>query len=245
MADIHLMPNLAQDTTAPLHAINQTFLAFLTGPALHADQLIIMGDLFEAWLGDDVSMAFYSREIAALANLSRQGTQLYIGLGNRDFLIGQDLLKACQAKGVFADLIELYQNHHPAILLMHGDSLCTDDKAYQRLRFFTKQAWFKRFLRQLPLSWRLKLAHKLRAKSQAANQYKSAAIMDVSSASLAKLWLDYPKAQHLIHGHTHKPGHHHFESGKQRWVVGDWHEQGATYVAIEQGQPSLKQFNYP
>jgi len=245
VADIHLMPATESDPLAPPHPINQAFLAFLTGPAKEADQLIIMGDLFEVWLGDDISMAFYQREIDALAQLSRQGTEIYIGLGNRDFLMGNELLEACQAKGVFADLITLKDHQQSPILLMHGDSLCTDDKAYQRMRFWLHQAWFKGLLRRLPKTWRLKLAQQLREKSTRANQQKTWAIMDVSTKALKQLWQTFPESTHLIHGHTHRPGHHYDATKKQRWVLGDWHADGASYITIDHGQPSLETFNYP
>ncbi len=244
VADIHLMPARESDPLAPPHPINQAFLAFLTGPAKEADQLIIMGDLFEVWLGDDISMAFYQREVDALAQLSRQGTDIYIGLGNRDFLIGNELLKACQAKGIFTDLITLKHQQQPSILLMHGDSLCTDDRAYQRMRFWLHQAWIKGLLRRLPKIWRLKLAQQLREKSTTANQQKTWAIMDVSDEALKQLWQKFPDSSYLIHGHTHRPGHHHYATAKQRWVLGDWQADGASYVTIDHGQPSLSQFNY-
>jgi UDP-2,3-diacylglucosamine hydrolase len=245
VADIHLMPTAESDQLAPPHPINQAFLAFLTGPAKEADQLIIMGDLFEVWLGDDVSMAFYPREIDALAQLSSQGTEIYIGLGNRDFLIGHELLKACQAKGIFDDIIALEHKQKPAILLMHGDSLCTDDKAYQRMRFWLQKVWIKGLLRRLPKSWRLKLAQQLREKSTKANQQKNSTIMDVTDEALKQLWQTFPESSHLIHGHTHRPGHQHYATQKHRWVLGDWYEGGASYITIDNGQPSLEKFYYP
>lgn len=239
------MPSLQASECQVIHPINQAFLSFLAGPATQADHLMIMGDLFEAWLGDDVSMPFYQREIEALVALKQSNTSLYIGVGNRDFLMGSSLMQACQATPLYEDVIQLNIKQKSKILLMHGDSLCTDDKAYQRLRFFTQQAWFKNLLRNLPKTWRLKLANHLRKKSSRTNQHKSAEIMDVTAAALDKIWQTHPKAEHLIHGHTHRPGHHQDQRSKQRWVVSDWQPSGANYVMIENGQPRLARFQLP
>lgn len=251
VADVHLMPSSIDGAQSNnQHPINRCFLAFLSQKASQADQLIIMGDLFEAWVGDDVSMPFYSTAIKAIASLKDKGTRVYIGLGNRDFLIGNQLLSACNAEPLFEDIVLLQHQQHAAIILMHGDSLCTDDTSYQRFRYWLRQAWLKRLFLSLPASWRFKLAQKLRNKSSQANQRKPAAIMDVNEKAIKAVFVNHPEAKHLIHGHTHQPNHHLMHLGLnvgkneclERWVLGDWHEEGAKYITIEEGIPRCENF---
>jgi UDP-2,3-diacylglucosamine hydrolase len=201
----------------------QLFLRFAQHTAPQAEALYILGDLFEAWAGDDDrDDPFHRRIIKALQTLSSGGTRICLMHGNRDLLMGQELERACGAT-LLPDptLIDLYGE---PTLLSHGDQLCTDDHAYQTYR---KQVhdpvWQRQFLAQ-PLAARKAFITQLRARSRDEKQVKSYEIMDVNNEAVLGLLREhhYPN---LIHGHTHRPGHHvlHLDGYTcERWVLGDW-----------------------
>lgn len=191
--------------------------------APQADALYILGDLFEAWAGDDdLGDPFHKRIISALHNVSSGGTRLYLLHGNRDLLMGEELERACGAT-ILPDptLIDLYG---APTLLTHGDQLCTDDLAYQAYRKQVHDpAWQRQFLAQ-PLAARKAFIAQLRARSRDEKQNKSHEIMDVNGDAVINFLRehDYPD---LIHGHTHRLGHHvlHVDGYTcERWVLGDW-----------------------
>lgn len=201
----------------------QQFQRFVQQTAAQAEALYILGDLFETWAGDDdLDDPFHSRIAQALQKLSSGGTRIYLMHGNRDLLMGQEMEQACGAK-LLPDptLIDLYGK---PTLLSHGDQLCTDDLAYQAGRKqVADPAWQRQFLAQ-PLAARKAFIAQLRARSQDAKQGKTYEIMDVNNGAVLSLLRDhhYPN---LIHGHTHRPGHHvlHVDGYTcERWVLGDW-----------------------
>ena len=207
--------------------MNQLFFDFLESAARKADQLYILGDFFEYWAGDDDIDDPFNRSIVnALAALASSGAAVYLMHGNRDFLIGEAF---CQTSGATLlpdpSLIEL---NGTRTLLMHGDTLCTDDVEYQNFRKQVRDPrWQQQFLSQ-PLVQRKVIIEHLRRRSENEKQTKSIDIMDVTPASVdaALREHDYPR---LIHGHTHRPAlHHHRVDGKncERWVLTDWYEQG-------------------
>jgi UDP-2,3-diacylglucosamine hydrolase len=218
IADLHLSPDRP--------AVTRAFLDFVQQRASKAEALYILGDLFEAWIGDDDPSALARDVIGALRTLTDHGTAVYFQHGNRDFLVGKRFSRDTGAM-LLGDETVVQINGKP-VLLMHGDSLCLEDAAYQRFRRKVRRPHYKWLLSHLPLKKRLQLAAKWRAGSKAANSNKAASIMDVSPQEVERL-MTLHDVDTLIHGHTHRPAIHQVElpDGEgQRWVLGDWGAQG-------------------
>ena len=207
--------------------INQLFFDFLATTARSADRLYILGDFFEYWAGDDDIDDPFNRSIVdAVAALASSGVSIFLMHGNRDFLIGEAF---CAASSVSLlrdpSIIDL---NGTRTLLMHGDTLCTDDIEYQNFRKQVRDPiWQQQFLAQ-PLAQRKAIIEDLRRRSENEKQTKSLEIMDVtpSSVETALREHNYPR---LIHGHTHRPAmHSHHIDGKlcERWVLTDWYQSG-------------------
>ena len=215
--------------------ITRAFLHFLATRARQADALYILGDFFEAWIGDD-GMSAYQRSIArALRELTDSGTRLYLMHGNRDFLIGKQFCRETGAKLLNDPSLVTLEGQR--VLLMHGDSLCTQDLAYMKLRRWLRHPLTLFILRHLPLSTRFKLARKLRSESKAQTRMKAAEIIDVTPELIPQVL-----AQHgvttLIHGHTHRPATHDLRVNGQparRIVLGDWDACGWALQIDENG----------
>jgi len=205
----------------------QLFLHFMRHTAPHAEALYILGDLFEYWAGDDdLNDPFHQQIIHAMHTLAAGGTRVFLMHGNRDLLMGKALEQASAATLlVDPTLIDLYGT---PTLLSHGDTLCTDDVAYQTWRKQVHAAgWQQLFLAQ-PLTQRKTQIEQLRAHSESEKQTKSSEIMDVNAEAVAELLREhgYPR---LIHGHTHRPMHvlHHVDGHScERWVLGEWAGKG-------------------
>ena len=215
--------------------ITRAFLHFLSTRARSAQALYILGDFFEAWIGDDGMDEFQHSIARALRELTDSGTRIYLMHGNRDFLIGKAF---CREAGCTLlrdpSLIDLGGEK---ILLMHGDSLCTLDAAYMKLRRWLRNPVSLFILRNLPLATRRKLARKLRKESRAQTRMKASEIVDVTPAEVEKIMRD-KGVRILIHGHTHRPAVHELEiDGRpaRRIVLGDWDRQGWALEADEQG----------
>lgn len=219
IADLHLAQN-RPDITA-------CFLRFLKNEAIKAQSLYILGDLFEAWIGDDDDSAYLTTIAKALKTLSSFGTQIYYIHGNRDFLLGERFAqKSAMTLLPEIELIELYGQ---SVVIMHGDTLCTRDIAYQKFRKKSRSWWWQTAVKSLPLFIRKKMAANYRKKSAAATAMKSQEIMDVTETEVVNCLESY-QSQLLIHGHTHRPAIHTLQAnGKaaKRIVLGDWYEQGA------------------
>ncbi len=219
IADLHLAQN-RPDMTA-------CFLRFLKDEAIHAQRLYILGDLFEAWIGDDDDSAYLTTIAKALSTLSTLGTAIYYIHGNRDFLLGQPFAKkSAMILLPEVDLIDLYGKN---VVIMHGDTLCTRDISYQQFRKKSRSWWWQAIAKSLPLFLRKKIAADYRKKSAAATAIKSQDIMDVTPDEVIKCLEDH-HSQLLIHGHTHRPAIHELSANNKeakRIVLGDWYEQGA------------------
>ncbi|HEX7054249.1 MAG TPA: UDP-2,3-diacylglucosamine diphosphatase [Burkholderiales bacterium] len=216
-------------------AANERFFAFMEGEAAEADALYVLGDLFEYWVGDDdldepfnaVVAGFFRRFTAA-------GRRLCLLHGNRDFLVGERFARDTGAE-LLAD---------PALigdtLLMHGDTLCTDDHDYQSWRRTARSpAWQREFLAK-PLAERRRVVRGLRDRSREVIQAKPAEIMDVNPDAVREA-LRRHGATRLIHGHTHRPGRHGLEvDGRrcERWVLPDWYGPGG-YLEVRDGKATL------
>jgi UDP-2,3-diacylglucosamine hydrolase len=215
--------------------ITRAFLELLDGRARAAESLYILGDFFEAWIGDDAMSPFQLSICKALRALSDSGTQVFLMHGNRDFMIGQAFCKAAGCT-LLKDPSVVQLNGEP-VLLMHGDSLCTRDEAYMRMRSYLRNPLTLWVLRHLPLGTRHKLARKLRSESRAQTQMKANDIVDVTPEEVPRIMAQYG-VRTLIHGHTHRPAIHKLLIGNdaaKRIVLGDWDRQGWALQVDEQG----------
>ena len=212
ISDLHLDAN-RKDLTA-------AFTQFLGERCQTIDELYILGDFFELWLGDDDKSILNNGVIEALSSLS---CDVFIMHGNRDFLIGEAFCDAAGAK-MLPDPHPIILGNQPA-LLMHGDSLCTRDEEYMKARNLLRSAAFQRDFLSKQMPERKILAEQIRGKSQEVSREKAEEIMDVTPEEVIKV-MDQAKASVLVHGHTHRPAVHevdlHFGAGT-RYVLGDWH----------------------
>ncbi|HKL52958.1 MAG TPA: UDP-2,3-diacylglucosamine diphosphatase [Wenzhouxiangellaceae bacterium] len=219
MSDLHLGPSRPD--------ITDRFRAFLAGPALEAEAIFILGDLFEAWIGDD-AVGSFERDIAAsLRALSQKGTRLAFLHGNRDFLLGPDYCTLCGMEMLDQPrLIDLYGT---PTLVLHGDQLCTLDDQYQRYRARISQPEWQRRMLSRPLWFRRAVAALLRGASRLRNRRADSPKMDAVDEAVAALFLE-SGAERMIHGHTHRPFRHSHcikDESRERIVLGDWYTQGS------------------
>lgn len=224
LADLHLSED-APEITQRLLAIE---------PRLRqADAVYFLGDVFEAWLGDDAPVPPTLLPVMdMLQRLSLDGVMLYFQPGNRDFLFGGQWGKRLNMR-ILPDVFvtTLYSQR---LALLHGDTLCTDDHAYQAMRRKLRNPFSLFLLRHLPLNLRQRLAAKLRARSKQEIREKNAAIMDVNLDAVTQV-MHSTQVAVLIHGHTHRPAIHHLPNGALRVVLGDW-THGASLLSLrEQG----------
>ncbi len=206
--------------------ISRAFLHFLKTRARQAEALYILGDFFEVWIGDDAISPFQRSIAQALRQLGDSGTRVYLMHGNRDFMIGQAF---CREAGCTLlkdpSIVEIAGER---VLLMHGDSLCTLDEAYLRLRRWLRNPLSLFILRHLPLVTRQKLARKLRNESRTQTAMKASDIVDVTPGEVPRVMAAHG-VRTLIHGHTHRPAEHELRVDGQaarRIVLGDWDKQG-------------------
>ncbi|HXS72484.1 MAG TPA: UDP-2,3-diacylglucosamine diphosphatase [Rhodanobacteraceae bacterium] len=219
ISDLHL------DAERP-HIV-ELFEQFVRGEARQADALYILGDLFEAYIGDDDDAPLPARVAGALKALSESGVPVHFIAGNRDFLLGEDY--ASRAGMTLLDDGTVVDLHGTPTLLLHGDTLCTDDPAYQTFRAQVRDpVWQRMFLSQ-SLGARRAFAAKARDASRTHTSRADLAIMDVNQTAVERALLK-AGVKRMIHGHTHRPAIHHFKlngADAQRIVLGDWYSQGS------------------
>ncbi len=220
IADLHLANDKEQK--------NHLFAQFCQ-QAHSADQVFILGDLFNTWLGDDLSAPHYAHIISLLKTLG-QKTQVFIMTGNRDFLLTPKFVHqiGCQ----LIDSPYLLETAGQQYVLTHGDELCTDDTAYQRMKSILQHPITKAIFVRLAKKWRLQLSGQLRQKSLKAQQNKTRAIMNVNPEAVNQLMKKYPNAD-LIHGHTHRLNTH-IGQTFTRYVLGDWSQTQGNAIEITQ-----------
>lgn len=235
ISDLHLAPEETRITAG--------FMDFLLEPQ-SGDDLYILGDFFNYWIGDDLQHPYIEQIKQLLRATSERGVNLYFMHGNRDFLIGQDF---CNDTG--CTLLEdptLVQIGGAPALLMHGDSLCTKDLAYMEFRAMARNPeWQNEFLSK-SIEDRVAFAQQARDESKSSNSMKDEAIMDVTPEEVDKALLD-ANCHRMIHGHTHRPATHNWEvNGQQlqRIVLGDWYTKG-WYLKVENNQFDLVEFDLP
>ena len=214
------------------------FDAFMRDVAPQANRLYVLGDLLHVWLGDAVlARDAYAQHICArFADVAARGTKVFIARGNRDFMIGTAFARACGAELLAAETVITLGRHR--VLLMHGDELCTDDISYQRARRVLRSAAFRTFGNSLPVSIRTAIARRLRRASEAHKAHTSMAIMD-ANVSAVEHCMDRHRVDCLIHGHTHRPGHHASAGNGERWVLSDW-QQDYGYLTWESGHFAVR-----
>lgn len=202
--------------------------------AVEAEAVYILGDLFEAWPGDDCLAEPWPAAIAAaLRQLTERGCRLQLLHGNRDFLLGEAF---CRATGttLLADPCTIDLAGTPAVLL-HGDSLCTDDLAYQQFRRQVRDPAWQQAVLARPLAERRALARQLREQSESAKADKGEAIMDVNAGAVAEAFRQ-SGCRVMIHGHTHRPARHDLAVDGQactRWVLPDWYDGRGGYLRCD------------
>lgn len=230
ISDLHLDPNRPQITTL--------FLEFLEDEAAHADALYVLGDLFEAWIGDDAGDEIGDVVATALARLHEHGVPCFYIHGNRDFLLGDAYAR--RARITLLPDPSVIEISGERVLLMHGDTLCTDDAPYQAFRERTHDpAWQRAFLAR-PVAERLAFADHARAESRRYTKSVADAITDVNADAVSTT-LRQHAVRRLIHGHTHRPARHPGALHGQpveRIVLGDWYEQGS-FLSIRDGVVTL------
>ena len=224
IADLHL----CQEEPA----ITAGFLHFLANQALTCSELYILGDLFEAWIGDDDPSPLHQQVAQAIAALP---IPVYFIHGNRDFLVGERFARQAGMQRLPEEVV--LERFGQRLVIMHGDTLCTDDVGYLAFRKKVHTPWIQWLFLHLPLSLRLTIARKMRQGSQQANQHKAMAVMDVNQQAVIEV-LQRHQATLLVHGHTHQPAIHsvpEVSSSAQRAVLGAWHHEGWMIEWSEQG----------
>lgn len=215
VSDVHLHESLPRTTAA--------FLNFLRHYASNVERLYLLGDLFEYWPGDDdLRSPYHLQVVDALRSVSNAGVKLYWLAGNRDFLVGNDFARATGATLMQDPYVASIAGQ--AILLTHGDALCTDDADYMAFRQQVRNpAWQQQFL-AMPLAQRKAIIDNMREQSRAAQRGKTYDIMDVNQDAVTALF-DAAHASIMIHGHTHRPARHDYAHGevhRVRYVLPDW-----------------------
>lgn len=216
ISDLHLHPSCPHITRA--------FFEFLQNRTINTQALYILGDFFDAWIGDDDDAPLAQEVASQLYALSQKKVAIYLMHGNRDFLLGNDYAARAGAQlieeGVVIDL------YGCPTLLLHGDSLCTQDQDYMAFRQQVRSSQWQTQILAQPLAARRALAAQLREQSRAVNSMKAEDIMDVSQEEVVKV-MQEAKVLRLIHGHTHRPARHSLRIGDktaERIVLGDWHD---------------------
>ena len=224
--------------------IGNQFIEFLKTEAMEADDLYILGDLFEAWVGDDDPNTHYAKIKMAIRKVVDKGVPVYFMHGNRDFMIGR---RFANETGVVI-LTDPYpvDMYGQKALLSHGDVLCTDDAQYQRVRLMTRDPDWQASILAKPLKERLRIAEEARRQSLERTLNMNMDIMDVNQDAVRRVITEHG-VDVLLHGHTHRPGIHSIDLGNrkaQRIVLGDWYRQGSVLRWDLRG-PKLREMPRP
>ncbi|MBB86654.1 UDP-2,3-diacylglucosamine diphosphatase [Abyssibacter sp.] len=227
---IHLLSDLH---LAPGDGLTRRFVEYLAGPARDADAIYILGDLFNVWLGDDLSMPEHAEAVDAIAAATQAGVTIYVMHGNRDFLLGR----------VFAEATGVTLLSDPWVgelagvptLLTHGDRFCTQDRGYQTYRSIVRSVAVQRAYYGMPQRWRERIADRLRKRSRGGTPMKALNITDVDAKALYAA-ARTEQVQRIFHGHTHRPAIHRIGRRKQvleRYVLEDWSvETGGSVITL-------------
>jgi UDP-2,3-diacylglucosamine hydrolase len=234
ISDLHLAPERPQ--------IIKLFERFVDEIAVNSNRLYILGDFLEYWIGDDDKADGLDDAFSALKRLRKSETEIFFMHGNRDFLVGELLANRCNFKIIHEPFVETINNQ--PVLLMHGDSLCTDDIEYQEFRTMVRNKQWQNEQLSKSLQEREKIAKSFREKSMQANANKPPEIMDVNQNAIVTAMNEHEVSM-IIHGHTHRPAIDEFKiDGKEakRIVLGDWYETGSYLRITEDNIMELKTF---
>ncbi len=234
ISDLHL------DSSHP--EIIRLFMQFLTQEATKSDALYILGDLFETFIGDDENTSLQQQVAKALSILRQTGVLIYFMHGNRDFLIGKVFAEQSQIN-IIPDptIIDLYGTK---TLLLHGDTLCTQDIQYLAFRKKVRNRFLQKIFLATPIKTRRSIAQKARRVSEAHNRQMVLSILDATPEEIPKVMQQY-NVQQLIHGHTHRPALHYFWRGSELFshiVLSDWEKSGHFLECYENGVCRLRFF---
>jgi len=230
ISDLHL-----SDST---RSLNEGLAKLIASIPSDLDELYILGDLFDAWIGDDHGVESISDLEALLSTVGSKGTRLFVMHGNRDFLLGEAFAKRCNA--TLIDDPTVIATAIGPVLCAHGDAYCTDDHAHQAFRQLSRGDEWKAQVLSLPVAERMKLAASIRNESMQSNQTKDAEIMDVNSGAIIDA-LKTSATSIMIHGHTHKPYVHQVDD-LRRVVLGDWTETG-WMIELSDSIAELREFD--
>ncbi|PAR38092.1 UDP-2,3-diacylglucosamine diphosphatase [Vibrio metoecus] len=223
ISDLHLSPNRPD--------ITSSFIHFMREEAPNADALYVLGDLFDFWIGDDDPTPFAQQIKAEFRRLTQQGVPCYFTQGNRDFLVGKTFAQETGIQLLPEEaVINLYGQK---AVILHGDTLCTQDTRYLAFRAKVHQPWLQRLFGCLPFSLRQRIVRKVQTDIRDEKQHKSMIIMDVTPNEVLKV-MQYHQVDLMIHGHTHRPAIHPIMDDaltpKTRIVLGDWYSQSSVLV---------------
>lgn len=222
VADVHAGVRAPRATMA--------FINFLAAMHSRAETLYLLGDTFDAWLGDDDVRPPHGEVVHALADLAAAGTRIFAGHGNHDFLLGAAFAE--QTGSALLPEVHRIDLGGRRVVLCHGDELCIDDTDYQAFRAYSRSPENQRAFLSLSLAERAQEALRLAETSRQAVAHKAHAIMDVNDGAVEEMLIAHD-ADWLIHGHTHRPKdhvHHIGDRARQRFVLGDWFEQESVLV---------------
>ncbi|MBR9875445.1 MAG: UDP-2,3-diacylglucosamine diphosphatase [Vibrionaceae bacterium] len=223
ISDLHLTPSRPD--------ITECFVTFMRTEVPKADALYVLGDLFEFWVGDDDNTPFSNQIRTEFKALTDRGVPVFFIQGNRDFLLGE---RFCKQTGItLLDDVCTIDLYGTKAVILHGDTLCTDDVNYQKFRKTVHQPWLQWVFNHIPWFIKKKIVAKVQSDIRDDKSSKSLDIMDVNQDEVEKVM-----SQHcvdlMIHGHTHRPDTHNFDVNgvkKTRIVLGDWYTQGSVLQA--------------
>ncbi|WP_117234304.1 UDP-2,3-diacylglucosamine diphosphatase [Vibrio maerlii] len=219
ISDLHLTPSRPD--------ITDCFIQFMRDEAPQADAVYVLGDLFEFWIGDDDTRPFAKQIRDEFKQLTEKGIPCFFSHGNRDFLVGKRFSRQTGVQLLDEEaIIDLYGRK---ALVMHGDTLCTDDVKYLAYREKVHQPWLQWVFNRIPFFLKKKIVGKVQSDIKDEKKDKSLDIMDVNQSAVESTMKRHG-VELLIHGHTHRPDIHTFTYGEEkmtRIVLGDWYEQGS------------------
>jgi UDP-2,3-diacylglucosamine hydrolase len=219
ISDLHLSPNQPE--------ITRHFIDFMRTKARQADALYVLGDLFDFWIGDDDPTPFATSIKNEFKAFTQTGIPCYIIKGNRDFLLGTRFVKETGTTLLGEEvIIELYGKR---AVILHGDTLCTQDHRYLAFRKKVNQPWLQWVFNRLPFRLKQNIVRKIQSDIRVDKREKSLEIMDVTQSEV-ELVMQRNDVDMMIHGHTHRPAQHQFILNNHhctRVVLGDWYEQGS------------------
>jgi len=227
ISDLHLTPKRPD--------ITQCFMTFMRTEAINADALYVLGDLFDFWIGDDDPTDFAKQIRNEFKTLVAQGIPVYFCHGNRDFLIGKRFAK--QTGIILLDEEQTIDLYGHKVVVLHGDTLCTEDVRYLAFREKVHQPWLQWVFNRLPFFIKKRIVLKVQSDITDDKSNKSMTIMDVTQSEVIAVMRKH-NVDIMIHGHTHRPDIHRFDAqgeNKTRIVLGDWYTQGSVLVYSEQG----------